>query len=97
MIDRRGNIISHPNPDFSATANKITNASDILEGQLNNLRKLTNVALHQRMIKNYDGKERAFFFDKIDEAGWTIGIAVDKDTIYASNRRKQANTSKNAL
>lgn len=81
LIDRRGNIISHPNPDFSAKPDKITRAAEILEGKLDNLIKLSSVSLYQRIIKDYDGKERAFFFDKVDEAGWAIGIAVDKDAI----------------
>lgn len=38
--------------------------------------------MSQRIIKDYDGKDRAFFFDNLDEAGWNIGIAVDKDAIF---------------
>jgi len=87
LIDRQGNIISHPNPDFSAKPDKVTNAAEILEGKLNDLRKLTNVSLYQRMIEDYDGKERAFFFDKIEEAGWAIGIAVDKDAILEAKNK----------
>lgn len=81
LIDRRGNIISHPNPDFSAKPDKMTRVADILEGKLDNLRKLSNISLYQRIIKDYDGRERAFFYDKIDETGWAIGIAVDKEAI----------------
>lgn len=51
------------------------------------MRKLTNVSLYQRMIEDYDGKERAFFFDKIEEAGWAIGIAVDKDAILEAKNK----------
>jgi len=81
LIDRRGNIINHPNPEFSIGIDNVTNAADILGGKLNILRKQNNLSLYQRIIKDYDGKERAFFFDKLDGTDWSVGIAVDKDTI----------------
>jgi len=82
LIDSKGNIINHPNPDFTLKSDKVTNAADILEGKLNNLIKIKNLSLHQRIVKDYDGEERVFFFDKLDEADWTIGIAVDRDSIF---------------
>lgn len=81
IIDRQGNVISHPNPDFEAKPDHMVKAADILGGRLNEIRQVEDLALEQRMVKDYDGKVRAFFFDLLDEAGWTIGIAVDKDTI----------------
>jgi len=78
IIDNKGNIISHPNPEFAATPEKFTNAADILEGKLSALRESDNISLQQRIIKDYDGKERFFFFDTIGKTGWSIGIAVDK-------------------
>ena len=87
LVDRQGNIINHPNPDFSAKPDKVTNAADILGGQLNNLRKSKNLSLHQRIVKDYDGKERAFFFDILNESGWSIGIAVDKDAILEAENK----------
>jgi len=81
IIDRKGNIISHPNPEFAPTPDKFTNAADILEGKLDTLRKIDDISLQQRIIKDYDGKERFFFYDSINKTGWIIGIAVDKDTI----------------
>ncbi len=87
LIDRLGNIINHPNPDFSAKPDKLTNVADILGGELNNLRKTRDLSLYQRIIKDYDGKERAFFYDKLDEAEWSIGIAVDKDVILEAKNK----------
>lgn len=87
LIDRRGNIISHPNPDFSPKPDKSINAADILDGKLNNLRKLKDISLEQRIIKDYDGKERVFFLHSLDEAGWTVGIAVDKDAILEAENK----------
>jgi len=60
LIDRQGNVISHPNPDFSKKVDKVTNASDILEGKLNNLRNAEDLDLNKRILKDYDGKERVF-------------------------------------
>ena len=50
-----------PNPDFSAKPDKVTNLADILGGKIDSLRKAKNLLLEQRIIKDYDGKERAFF------------------------------------
>ncbi|SCN24002.1 hypothetical protein N3C_1600 [Clostridium sp. N3C] len=87
LIDRQGNVISHPNPDFSKKVDKVTNASDILEGKLNNLRNAEDLDLNKRILKDYDGKERVFFFDKLDETSWAIGIAVDKDVILEAENK----------
>jgi|GEM_PF-235374 len=87
LIDRMGNIINHPNPDFSATPDKVTHVADILGGQLNSLMASGNLSLRQKIIKDYDGTERAFFFDKLDAADWTIGIAVDKRAIFKAENQ----------
>jgi len=81
LIDRHGNIINHPNPEFSAKPDKVTNAADILGGKINDLKNSRNLSLNQRIIKDYDGVERAFFIDTLDESGWGLGIAVNKDAI----------------
>lgn len=87
LIDKQGYIINHPNPDFWAKNDKQTNVADILGGKLNDLKKSRNLSLQQRIIKDFDGKERAFFYDKLDETGWSIGIAVDKDTILEAENK----------
>lgn len=89
LIDRQGHIINHPNPDFSGEPDKVINAADILGGKLNDLKKTKNLSLEQRIIEDYDGKERAFFFDTLEESGWCIGIAVDKDAILEAQNRFQ--------
>ncbi|HPU21539.1 MAG TPA: methyl-accepting chemotaxis protein [Thermoclostridium caenicola] len=87
LIDRLGNIINHPNPDFAAQPEKVTHVSEILEGKLAALMESSDLQLSQRFIRDYDGKVRAFFFDVLDEADWHIGIAVDQAVIYAARFR----------
>ena len=60
LIDRQGNVISHPTRFFEKV-DKVTTASDILEGKLNNLRNAEGLDLNKRILKDYDGKEKSIF------------------------------------
>ncbi len=78
LIDGEGNIITHKNEAFNPDPEKgYVNINEILDGELKNIVE-TGKATKNRMnkIKDYDGKERVFFVEDMDEANWKVGVAI---------------------
>ncbi len=75
LVDGEGNIITHKNEAFNPDPEKgYMNINEILNGKLKDIvgaKKAT-----ENKIKDYDGKERVFFIEDMDETNWKVGIAI---------------------
>lgn len=78
LIDGEGNIITHKNEAFNPDPEEgFTNINEILDGKLKDIFKTEKTAKKGlNKIKDYDGKERVFFIEDMDETNWKVGIAI---------------------
>lgn len=82
LMDDMGNIVTHGNKDFLPTIDDgFKNVKDILGGRLSPMISKTNMDLKARKLKDFDGKNRYFFFSKLNESGWTMGVAISEDLV----------------
>lgn len=87
LIDHMGNIVTHPNEDFNPDEEEgVTNVSNILGGRLVSIMDGDKLNIRERLVKDYDGINRYFFFGDILEANWKVGIGnYEKFTLGALN------------
>lgn len=83
LMDDKGNIITHLSEEYKPTADKgYININNILDGKLMGIMENENLSLANKKVKDFDDKERFFFFNDIKESDWKIGLAVsEKETL----------------
>lgn len=80
LTDANGDIIAHLNEEYKPTAEKgFVNIGNILEGKLSAIMSDKSLSLDDKVIKDYDGVERIFLFNNIEESGWKVGMAVSAE------------------
>ena len=80
LTDGSGNIIAHLNEEYKPTADgNFVNLDNILEGKLSSIMKESSLSLKDIKAKDYDGVERIFLFENIEESGWKVGLAVSAE------------------
>ena len=80
LVDGDGYIISHPHSEYMPTSDRSVMIGSIDNGKFNKLLN-SDLTLKDRIIKDFDGKERLFFFGPSESTGWKVGIGVEKDAI----------------
>jgi len=80
LIDGNGNILTHQNEEYRPTAEGYTNIADIMEGKLQNLISSEDMDLEDRIVADYDGTNRVFFFEDTEETNWKVGMAISADS-----------------
>ncbi len=86
LVDGEGNIITHKNETFNPDPEKgYMNINEILNGKLKDIvgaKKAT-----ENKIKDYDGKERIFFMEDMDETNWKVGVAISSDEMLKTFKK----------
>ena len=83
IIDDEGNVLTHLNDDYKpASDGSFYKIDELVDGRLLPIIGNDEIKLRNRSIKDFDGKDRLFFFNNIGDTNWKIGVAVTtKDTI----------------
>lgn len=77
LTDNNGNILTHVNKEYLPTADgEFANVLEILDGRLKALHTDEDLSINDRIIEDYDGVNRVFVYNTIDELDWYIGLAV---------------------
>ncbi|MSS43222.1 HAMP domain-containing protein [Anaerosalibacter bizertensis] len=76
LIDERGNIVTHLNEEFKPQEDKSFNIGDIVNGKLKNIVEKEKLDIKNRKVKDYDGIDRFFFFENVEESNWKVGVGV---------------------
>lgn len=88
LIDKRGDIISHPSQDFLPKAETgFRNLSEVLDGEIGTLMEKTDLNLRERKFTDYDGQEKFLFFTELGEMDWDVGIVVPVNIVMGSINR----------
>lgn len=74
LLDKSGNIISHPNKDLCPSEDKLMNLFEIVGSDLSD----KSVA----SIKDYDGKEKFISTSVVERTGWILGVTEEKRTVF---------------
>lgn len=86
LVDGEGNIITHKNEAFNPDPEKgYMNINEILNGKLKNIVKAETTTKNR--IKDYDGKERIFFMEDMDETNWKVGVAISSDEMLKTFKK----------
>lgn len=88
LTDGSGNIIAHLNEEYKPTAEgSFVNINNILDGKLSAIMTGVNLSLKDKIATDYDGVDRIFMFNNIEESGWKVGLAVSSEhTLSALNQ-----------
>lgn len=88
LIDADGNILAHLNEEYKPTAEgSFVNINNILDGKLSAIMTGVNLSLKDKIATDYDGVDRIFMFNNIEESGWKVGLAVSSEhTLSALNQ-----------
>lgn len=83
LIDDNGNILTHINQDFKPNNEdgSFTKINEVLDGKISDIFNKDNLNLKSRKIKDFDGKNRLFFFGDVGDTGWKVGVAIDEKSI----------------
>ena len=81
LIDKDNNIIAHKESSFNPTAKKFTNASDILDGKLNEILKKDTGTINE--FVDYDGIKKYVIFIDIPVNSWKLGIIQPVSEVQA--------------
>ncbi|MBU5293838.1 methyl-accepting chemotaxis protein [Anaerosalibacter bizertensis] len=76
LIDEKGNIVTHLNEEFKPQEDKSFNIGDIVNGKLKNIVEKDKLDIKNRKVKDYDGIDRFFFFENVEESNWKVGVGV---------------------
>lgn len=76
LIDEKGNIVTHLNEEFKPQEDKSFNIGDIVNGKLKNIVEKEKLDIKNRKVKDYDGIDRFFFFENVEESNWKVGVGV---------------------
>lgn len=88
LVDNQGNIITHINPDYKPDPDKgFKNITDILDDKLSTIISSEDLSLNDRLLKDYDGVERLFYFGDIASTDWKVGVAIAKDNVMGNINR----------
>lgn len=90
LVDDNMRLLSHPNEDYNLRLDEnnksivFRNLADTANGN-----EIIQAVQHMNndtylKIKNYDGIERLFFFKRSPITGYTVGVTVATDVVYAS-------------
>lgn len=88
LIDNEGNIVTHINPDFNPDTEKgFVKIEEILDNKLTPIMNSEGLALEARLLKDFDGVDRLFYFGDVGDTGWKVGVAIAKDNVMGSINR----------
>lgn len=76
LTDNKGNIVTHLNEKFKPQEDKSFNINDIVDGKLKNIAENKKLDTKNRKVKDYDGIDRFFFFENVEESNWKVGVGV---------------------
>ena len=80
LTDDNGNILTHMNDEFNPTIEKgYIGIGEILDGQLMDIIDRNDLSLQDRKIRDFDGVNRFFFFENVDESDWKLGLSISAD------------------
>lgn len=72
-----GDIITHGNNEYNPSAEYgFTNIKNILEGSLAPIFQGEDLGLKDRAVLDYDGENRIFLFNDVNECHWKVGLAM---------------------
>ena len=87
LLDGNGDIIVHENEEFRPDAEKgYVNVAEILDGKLKDIVEANEDKNIVNDLKDYDGLERSFFIEDMNEADWKIGVAISTEEIQSPFR-----------
>lgn len=85
LIDGDENIITHKNEEYNPDSEKgYINIGEILNGNLKDVVRNEEKAADNIQIKDYDGEERFFFVEDMNETNWKVGVAISSDEVLKS-------------
>ena len=88
LVDNEGNIVTHINPEFNPDPEKgFVNISGILDNKLSPIMNGEGLAFEDRLVKDYDGVDRVFYFGDVGDSGWKVVVALSEDVVMGSINR----------
>lgn len=86
LADNNGNILTHANKEYNPSAEGFNNIGNIIDGKLANILAQDKPVLESREVTDFDGINRLFYFDDMEESGWKVGLAISaKETLKTVN------------
>lgn len=84
LIDEKGNIVTHLNEEFKPQEDKSFNIGDIVNGKLKNIVEKDKLDIKNRKVKDYDGVDRFFFFENVEEGASTADeMSTKAETLHS--------------
>ncbi|WP_353095968.1 methyl-accepting chemotaxis protein [Tissierella praeacuta] len=88
LLDDKGNVLTHLNEEFKPNKDgSFKKVNELLEGKVASLLGKTEVNVKDRIIKDFDGIDRIFFYGNAKESNWIVGIAVDEESVMGTVNR----------
>jgi len=78
IVDKNGNIVTHPNEDFLPAVDKITNISDTETG-LSNVIEKSKVGVVEGT--DYTGTKMYYYSKVLSDSKWTVAVAYPKNNV----------------
>lgn len=88
LVDDEGNVLTHLNDEFKPNKDgSFKKIDELLEGKISSLIDKTEVNIKDRIIKDFDGVDRLFYYGNAKESNWLVGIAVTKESVMGAINR----------
>ena len=77
LVDDRGNVLTHLSEDYKPSSDgSFHKIEELLDGKLLGIIENDKLSLKTRKLKDFDGKDRLFFFNDIGNTSWKVVVAV---------------------
>ncbi len=81
LIDNYDNVLTHINEEYKPKKDgTFIKSQDILNGKLTSIMN-KDLKIRNRMLKDYDGVNRLFFFKNVGDTGWKVGVAITAKSV----------------
>ena len=81
LIDNHDNVLTHINEAYKPNKDgTFIKSQDILNGKLTSIMD-KDLKIRNRLLKDYDGVNRLFFFKDVGDTGWKVGVAITAKSV----------------
>ena len=81
LVDTEGDIISHKNPEYTPTVDKVTNISEVIPELAEAVNKPGRNLIQG---KDYEGTDVLYAITRLPDSRWTMGIAYPRQNVMAT-------------
>ena len=85
LTENNGDIITHPNEEYKAEEDTVNINS--IDEEFEKIKSEENIDIKNRVVNDYDGEDRLFYFVNSNESEWNVGIAISEDYAFGSVKK----------